>query len=254
MEGVAGSSRPPLLPHHARDDVLRFYDEVLGMRRVVKPGRRHRLPPRRGSSTALRPTSSPSATGPWPTTARRDTGTSAWWRNPARAEAVRERLTGRGAEITHDHEWSEGRRSFYSRTRPGTCSRSRTRPLAGLDKPAQQRGLGFAYGLRFTGSPRTRAAGRGSRTAARPAALPCFAGRTDTDAVAELRLERVLGLFECRHQVGVGHRSLSFGRPVPLLVCPPLRLAHRPAVARRLAGERASRLRRRSGSPRPWPR
>ena len=71
-------------PHHARDDVLRFYDEVLGMRRVAgwDDGTAYRLGAASYCSSTA--TSSPSATGPWPTTARRDTGTSAWWRSPAR--------------------------------------------------------------------------------------------------------------------------------------------------------------------------
>ena len=33
--------------------------------------------------------------------------------SPATTTSVRERLAGLGVAITHDHEWSEGRRSFY---------------------------------------------------------------------------------------------------------------------------------------------
>ena len=57
---------------------------------------------------------SPSVAGRSPTTAPRAADTPACWR-PATATTRPggERIAERGIEITHEHEWDGGRRSFY---------------------------------------------------------------------------------------------------------------------------------------------
>ena len=94
MDGVVGVLETALYyPHSARDVVLRFYDETLGMRRVAgwDDGTAYRLGAVVGDGH----------------------GHVCLLAERGAYDGVRERLAGLGVAITHDHEWSEGRRSFY---------------------------------------------------------------------------------------------------------------------------------------------
>ena len=114
MDGVAGVLETALYYDHAeREAVLRFYDETLGMRRVAgwDDGTAYRL----GRGVLLLfdrdllaeregPIADHGSDGPDHVCLQAEQG---------RYEELRERLAGAGIEITHEHEWSAGKRSFY---------------------------------------------------------------------------------------------------------------------------------------------
>jgi catechol 2,3-dioxygenase-like lactoylglutathione lyase family enzyme len=114
MDGVAGILETALYYAHAdRDEVLGFYDETLGLRRVAgwDDGTAYRLGPgvlllfdRDLVAERDGPVADHGASGP---------GHACLTAEAGRYEEVRERLAAAGVAITHDHEWSAGKRSFY---------------------------------------------------------------------------------------------------------------------------------------------
>jgi catechol 2,3-dioxygenase-like lactoylglutathione lyase family enzyme len=114
MDGVGGVLETSLYyPHSVREETLRFYDESLGLRRVAgwDDGTAYRL----GSGVLLLfdrdlvaqrdgPVADHGAEGP---------GHVCLLADPGRYDAVRRQVASLGVEITHDHEWSAGKRSFY---------------------------------------------------------------------------------------------------------------------------------------------
>ena len=120
MDGVAGILESALYYSHSeRPAVLAFYDETLGMRRVAgwHDGTAYRL----GAGVLLLfdrdlvaerdgPVADHGSTGP---------GHVCLVANAGRYDELRDRLAGAGIEITHDHEWSAGQRSFYFRDPAG---------------------------------------------------------------------------------------------------------------------------------------
>lgn len=118
MDGVRGVLETALYyPHPQRDEVLAFYERTLGMRRVAgwDDGTAYRL----GAGVLLLfdrdllaqregPVSDHGGAG----------GTTGDGHVCLEAEAgcyeeLREGLAARGIEITHEHDWPGGRRSFY---------------------------------------------------------------------------------------------------------------------------------------------
>jgi catechol 2,3-dioxygenase-like lactoylglutathione lyase family enzyme len=114
MDDVAGVLETALyFPHERREETLRFYEETLGMRRVAgwEDGTALRLGPgvlllfdRDLLAERKGPIAEHGATGPGHLCLRAE---------PGRYEELRERLAGRGVEITHEHEWPRGGRSLY---------------------------------------------------------------------------------------------------------------------------------------------
>ena len=114
MDGVAGVLETALYyPHTSRDEVLRFYDETLGMRRVAgwDDGTAYRLGP--GVLLLFDRDLVAERDGPVADHGAEGRGHVCFRAEPGAYDEVRERLAGRGVGIAHDHEWSEGRRSFY---------------------------------------------------------------------------------------------------------------------------------------------
>jgi catechol 2,3-dioxygenase-like lactoylglutathione lyase family enzyme len=100
-------------PHEMRERMVGFYGELLGMQRVAgwedgvafRAGAgvlllfdRDRLAERQG------PIAEHGSVGPGHLCLLADPGAYAAWK---------ERLREGGVEVTHEHEWSSGRRSFY---------------------------------------------------------------------------------------------------------------------------------------------
>ncbi|MFL5871621.1 MAG: VOC family protein [Solirubrobacterales bacterium] len=96
-----------------REAVERFYGELLGLPLVARwpDGLAFRVGPgvmllfdRAGLAERQGPIADHGTTGP---------GHACLIATGERYEEARERLAGRGVEITHEHEWDAGRRSFY---------------------------------------------------------------------------------------------------------------------------------------------
>ena len=105
--------------HPERSAMHSFYDDVLGLARVAgfESGTAYRLGPgvllifdRDVLSESDSPVSAHGTTGP---------GHACLLAAPDRYEEVRTRLEAEGVEITHDHEWPGGGRSFYFRDPAG---------------------------------------------------------------------------------------------------------------------------------------
>jgi catechol 2,3-dioxygenase-like lactoylglutathione lyase family enzyme len=114
MDGVAGVLESALYYRHAeRDTVLRFYDETLGMRRVAgwDDGTAYRL----GGGVLLLFDRDLVAEreGPVADHGAEGRGHVCLVAEPGRYDEIRERIASIGVEITHDHEWSQEKRSFY---------------------------------------------------------------------------------------------------------------------------------------------
>lgn len=105
--------------HETRDRVLAFYDETLGLRRVAgwEDGTAYRL----GAGILLLfdrdllagregPIADHGSAGP---------GHVCLVAGEPGYAGLRERLEAGGVEITHEHEWPGGRRSFYFRDPAG---------------------------------------------------------------------------------------------------------------------------------------
>lgn len=114
MDGVAGILETVVYyPHDLRERVLGFYEDELGLRRVAgwDDGTALRLGPgvlllfdRDLLAGRNAPMADHGSVGPGHVCLRAE---------PGEYEQVRERIAGAGIEITHDHEWSSGGRSFY---------------------------------------------------------------------------------------------------------------------------------------------
>lgn len=98
-----------------RDEVLRFYDEVLGLRRVSEwdNGTAYRLGDgvlllfdRERLARSDSPVSQHGTTGP---------GHVCVVAEPGAYDELRSRLRAAGIAIEHDHEWPSAKRSFYFR-------------------------------------------------------------------------------------------------------------------------------------------
>ena len=114
MDGVAGVLESALYYGHAeRDEVLRFYDETLGMRRVAgwEDGVAFRL----GSGVLLLFDRDllVDREGPVADHGAGGRGHVCLLAAPGSYDELRERIAGLGIEITHDHDWPAGKRSFY---------------------------------------------------------------------------------------------------------------------------------------------
>ena len=113
MAEIAGILETTLYyPGARREEVLGFYDDVLGLRRVAEwpDGTAYRagggvllLFDRERLAGRDDPTAAHGADGPGHVCLRAGGGDY---------EALRARLVGAGVEITHDHSWPRGR-SFY---------------------------------------------------------------------------------------------------------------------------------------------
>lgn len=114
MDGVRGVLESALYyPHSQREAVLAFYERTLGMRQVASwdNGCAYRL----GQGVLLLFDLELLSGQGGPVS---DHGAAAGGHVCLVAEAgeydgVRERVAAAGAEITHDHEWPRGGRSFY---------------------------------------------------------------------------------------------------------------------------------------------
>lgn len=114
MDGVGGILETAVYyPHDQRDEVLGFYEGELGLRRVAgwDDGTAFRL----GAGVLLlfdrdllakrdAPMADHGSMGPGHVCLRAE---------PGAYERVRERVATAGIEITHEHRWSDGGRSFY---------------------------------------------------------------------------------------------------------------------------------------------
>ena len=114
MDGVAGVLETALYYRHAdRDVVLGFYDETLGMRRVAgwEDGTAYRL----GAGVLLLFDADLLAEreGPVADHGPGGEGHVCLVAEPGRYDELRERVEAAGVEVTHEHEWSAGKRSFY---------------------------------------------------------------------------------------------------------------------------------------------
>ena len=114
MDGVSGVLETALYyPHSRKEQVLRFYDETLGMRRVAgwDDGTAYRL----GAGVLLLFDRDLVAKrdGPVADHGAEGRGHVCLLGELGRYDSLRERLLRGGVEITHDHEWSAGKRSFY---------------------------------------------------------------------------------------------------------------------------------------------
>jgi catechol 2,3-dioxygenase-like lactoylglutathione lyase family enzyme len=114
MDGVAALLESALYYSHAdREEVLRFYDETLGMRRVAgwDDGTAYRI----GAGVLLLFDRDLVAErdGPVADHGADGRGHVCFVAEPGRYDALRNRIANLGIEITHDHEWSAGKRSFY---------------------------------------------------------------------------------------------------------------------------------------------
>jgi catechol 2,3-dioxygenase-like lactoylglutathione lyase family enzyme len=96
-----------------REEIERFYGESLGLPLVARwpDGLAFRLGPgvlllfdRAGLADRKGPIADHGTTGP---------GHACLIASGERYEAARQRVTSSGVELTHEHEWDEGRRSFY---------------------------------------------------------------------------------------------------------------------------------------------
>ena len=252
----SGSSRPPSTTRTTRATaLLRFYDEVLGMRRVASRTTALPTASARQSYCSSTGTSSPSATRPVADHGAEGHGHVCLVAEPGAYEAVRERLTGRGAEITHDHEWSEGRPLLLLQGPGREPARGRgLGPLAGLDKPAQHLGARLRLRaplprpLRILERERRGVSNRSSAAAPR-ACRPHGHGRRGR---ADSSASSACSSAATRSGSGT---AFSFGRPVPPSFArrsvsrtdQPLRAASRASV-RRASADLAIRI------ARPWPR
>jgi catechol 2,3-dioxygenase-like lactoylglutathione lyase family enzyme len=114
MDGIAGILETALYyAHSARDETLRFYDETLGLRRVAgwDDGTAYRLGP--GLLLLFDCDRVAQREGPVADHGAEGRGHVCLVAQSGRYDALRERVASRGIEITHDHEWSAGKRSFY---------------------------------------------------------------------------------------------------------------------------------------------
>jgi catechol 2,3-dioxygenase-like lactoylglutathione lyase family enzyme len=114
MDGAGGILECALYyPHSRREDVLRFYDETLAMRRVAgwDDGTAYRLGP--GVLLLFDRDLLAGRDGPVADHGADGAGHVCLVADPGRYDELRERIAAAGLEITHDHEWSEGKRSFY---------------------------------------------------------------------------------------------------------------------------------------------
>ncbi len=116
-----------------RDEVLAFYDETLGLRRVAgwDDGTAYRL----GAGVLLLFDRDLLAErdGPVADHGADGRGPRLLLAEPGATTSVRERLAAADVEITHDHEWPGGRRSFYFKDPAGNLLEvADSRPLAGL--------------------------------------------------------------------------------------------------------------------------
>lgn len=114
MDGLDGVLESALYyPHSERDAVLRFYEETLALPRVAgwEDGTALRI----GAGVLLLfdrdllaeregPIADHGTSGPGHVCFRAEEG---------RYEELREGISAAGLEITHEHEWSGGARSFY---------------------------------------------------------------------------------------------------------------------------------------------
>lgn len=114
MDALAGVLETVVYHSHAeREATLRFYERTLGLRRVAgwEDGAAFRL----GAGVLLvfdrdllagreGPVADHGSSGP---------GHVCLAAAPGRYEELRERLAGAGVEVTHEHEWPRGGRSFY---------------------------------------------------------------------------------------------------------------------------------------------
>lgn len=114
MDGVAGILETAVYyPHDLRERMLVFYEDELGLRRVAgwDDGTAFRLGPgvlllfdRDLLAERHAPMADHGSAGPGHVCLRAE---------PGEYEHVRERIAAAGIEITYDHEWSSGGRSFY---------------------------------------------------------------------------------------------------------------------------------------------
>ncbi len=114
MDGVGGVLETSLYyPHAIREETLRFYDETLGLRRVAgwDDGTAYRLGP--GVLLLFDRDLVAGRDGPIAEHGAEGRGHVCLVAEPGRYDAVRRRVASRGVEISHDHEWSAGKRSFY---------------------------------------------------------------------------------------------------------------------------------------------
>lgn len=113
MDGVAGILETALYYSHSeRDAMLRFYDHTLGLRRVAgwDDGTAFRLGP--GILLLFDRDLLVDRDGPVTDHGAEGCGHVCLVAEPGRYDDLRERLAGE-LEITHDHEWAGGKRSFY---------------------------------------------------------------------------------------------------------------------------------------------
>jgi catechol 2,3-dioxygenase-like lactoylglutathione lyase family enzyme len=114
MDGIRGVLETALYyPHSLRDQVLAFYDETLGMPRVAgwDDGTAYRLGP--GVLLLFDRDLVAERTGPVADHGAEGPGHVCLVAEQERYGELRARLVAAGVEITHDHEWSAGKRSFY---------------------------------------------------------------------------------------------------------------------------------------------
>ena len=114
MDGVAGVLESALYyPHAERGEVLAFYEETLGLRQVASwdNGCAYRLGP--GVLLLFDLELLDDQGGPVSDHGAAPGGHVCLVADSGEYEAVRERLAAAKVEITHDHDWPKGGRSFY---------------------------------------------------------------------------------------------------------------------------------------------
>lgn len=105
--------------HADRDAVLRFYRETLGLAEVADwhDGNAFRLGP--GVLLLFDRERLAENDSPVAQHGSRGVGHACFLAAPGHFGEMRERLSASGVEIEHDHEWGEGRLSFYFRDPAG---------------------------------------------------------------------------------------------------------------------------------------
>jgi catechol 2,3-dioxygenase-like lactoylglutathione lyase family enzyme len=114
VDGVAGILESALYyPHAERGAVLRFYEETLGLRQVASwdNGCAYRLGP--GVLLLFDLELLDGQGGPVSDHGAAPGGHVCLVADSGEYGAVRERLASAKVEITHDHDWPKGGRSFY---------------------------------------------------------------------------------------------------------------------------------------------